>query len=280
MTINDSGRKKLTIVKLLEKRKVGEAEVQEFTAVVGEPGKDNPSAKYGVWVRSLDEYIKPDATIDCDVVVKTSEKLDPDGNPYQNRKVTQIYMDGQPVGIAKKQFGGGFSQQDSPEKRRSIERQTALTLAVDWTKFTIDKTGKAMSGDPLSCANTFYQWISQRTIPPQVPSSTSEKPQTQGAKAFPTSTPSTATKEDLYGPKPAPASDSHTEAPKPPASDKKVVYKTDPATIKDKTAFQKVCRSDFNLNEPREITKELGVNSLLDIKDYGDAYQQIAAARG
>ncbi len=58
--------------------------------------------------------------------------------------------------------------QDSPEKRRSIERQTALALAVDWTKWAMDRTdGKvSLTGpQPLTCAEMFYQWIANGTLP-------------------------------------------------------------------------------------------------------------------
>ncbi len=117
MPINDSGRKKLTIVKLLEKRRVGDAEVQEFTAKV--EGED-ATGKHGVWSKALYEYIKESTTIDCDVVTKKSDKNDPDGNPYWNRRVSQIYVDGKPAIDSSKR--SGYPQKDSA----SIEAQVAI----------------------------------------------------------------------------------------------------------------------------------------------------------
>lgn len=122
MGINDSGRKKLTIVKVFEPRQVqgqkGPFEVLEFTAT-GEGTTE--SGKYSVSSKAMIEQIKVAAMIDCDVVVKASDKLDPDGNPYQNRKVTQIYIDGEPV---KQPFSKvGYQRFDNTP---SIEAQTAI----------------------------------------------------------------------------------------------------------------------------------------------------------
>ena len=127
--INDSGRKKLTIVTLLEKRKVGEAEVQEFTAKVE---GEEATGKHGVWSKVLYEYIKEGATLDCDVVTKKSEKSDPDGNPYWNRKISQIYIDGKPIAQSSSKQGWQ-PRQDNPEQRRSIERQVAAKLALEFS---------------------------------------------------------------------------------------------------------------------------------------------------
>ena len=163
MGINDSGRKKLTIVKVLEKRKVGNAEVQEFTAKIE---SEETNAKYGVWSRALDEYIKPDTTIDCDVVTKKSEKLDPESNPYVNRKVTQIYLDGKPV-IEQTGFQiGRYSPQ--PNNTASIEAQTAIKeIGECW------RVGKLKDDDILVTA-CYRPWITRR-LSHQPTSSTPDK---------------------------------------------------------------------------------------------------------
>ncbi len=56
--------------------------------------------------------------------------------------------------------------------------------------------------------------------------------------------------------------------------------KRDPATIRDKMAFQKACHEDFGLNDSRAISKELNIGALVEITDWAESYQQIAAARG
>lgn len=118
-------RVKLTIIEVKEPRPVGQTEVLEFLAHVG---TDTKTARYGVWSRSLYEYVKKDAVIDCDVDTKVSEKRDPDGNPYISRKVTQIYVDGQPVTKPKGQFQ---PRNGSPEAKASIEAQVAVKAIIE-----------------------------------------------------------------------------------------------------------------------------------------------------
>ncbi len=165
MGINDSGRKKLVIVKLLERRKVGEAEVQEFSAKVE---GEEATGKHGVWSRALDEYIKVDSTIDCDVVTKKSDKTDSEGNPYWNRKVTQIYIDGKPV-AEKKQFGGGYQR---PDNTASIESQTAAKIVAE-----LMVAGKLAENDAL--AELMLSWCKKRL---GAPSFTPEKSQPVASK--------------------------------------------------------------------------------------------------
>ncbi len=150
--INESGRKKLIIVKVFEPRQVqrqtGTFEVLEFTATIEgatESGKYSVSSKY------LIEQIKVGAVIDCDVAVKASDKLDPDGNPYQNRKVTQIYVDGKPVKEAK-QFGGGYQRLDNTV---SIEAQVAVKeIGECW------RSGKLKDDDGL--VSVYKGWLAAK----------------------------------------------------------------------------------------------------------------------
>ncbi len=156
MGINDSGRKKLIIVKLLEKRKVGDAEVQEFTAKIE---GEEATGKHGVWSKVLYEYIKEGITLDCHVVTKKSEKPDPDGNPYWNRKVTQIYVDDKAV--ATKGQGGGFQSKSIEvvrEELRAKARNTALMQAVELAKvWTRLKT----ADDVLDVAEALDVWLNR-----------------------------------------------------------------------------------------------------------------------
>mgnify|MGYP001613737483 CR=1 FL=1 len=114
-------RVKLVVRSVNPPKKVGTsgAEVLEFQAV--EAGKEGGIAlKYGAWSKALYPMILDGATIDAEVEVKVSEKVDATGNPYQNRRVTQIYVDGQAV----KTGGGGFGGKGfTPKDTESIERQ-------------------------------------------------------------------------------------------------------------------------------------------------------------
>lgn len=91
--------------------------------------------------------------------------------------------------------------QDSPEKRRSIERQTALSLAIDWTKFALEHyDGKIQShgSEPLTCAETFYQWIAMPVplkslaSPPIPPKTEQGAPASKTTNEKPTASPLTA----------------------------------------------------------------------------------------
>ncbi len=140
-------RTKLYIVEVKEPpRPVGQTEVLDFMAHTGEGSK---TLKYGVWSKSLYEYIKKDAVIECDVVVKESEKTDDNGQHYINRKVTMIYVNGEAV----KKSGGGRGI--SPEERVSIERQTCLKCSCEVAK-PEDSTDLI-----ITRAEKFYRWLSK-----------------------------------------------------------------------------------------------------------------------
>ena len=115
-----SDRTKLKIISCESApRQAGQAEVLEFIA---QKEGDNKNERYGVWNKALYPHIQAGATLDAEIEVKTSEKKDREGNPYINRKVTQIYVNGSPIIEQKRQGGfGGGSRQESPETRRSMK---------------------------------------------------------------------------------------------------------------------------------------------------------------
>jgi hypothetical protein len=119
-------RVKLTITEVKEPRSVGQAEVLDFMAT----GEGNKALKYGVWSKSLYEYIKSGAVIDAEVVTKESDKTDDNGNHYVNRKVTNIYVNGE-AAVKKGGFGGGGGYKDSPETRISIENMSCMKGIFD-----------------------------------------------------------------------------------------------------------------------------------------------------
>jgi hypothetical protein len=122
-------RVKLAITEVREPRLVGRTEVMEFLAT---GGSENRTLKYGAWSRDLYEYIRKGAVIDVDVETKVSEKTDPGGEHYVSRKITQLYIDGQPV-IRKPAAGRAWGK--SPEQvrteRASIEAQVAVKAITD-----------------------------------------------------------------------------------------------------------------------------------------------------
>ncbi len=85
----------------------------------------NPEGKelsYLTYRTTLFESIKVGAEIDAEVEIKTREY---EGNTYTDRQVSQIFVDGQPLGGQKKQWQG---RTDNPEQRQSIEMQTAAKI--------------------------------------------------------------------------------------------------------------------------------------------------------
>lgn len=124
-------RNKLTITKVLDPREYNDKPVHEFLAKVD--GKE-AAIKIACWDTNLFQFIKPDAVIDADWAEKASDKKDSNGQPYMNRKILNIFNNGQPV--IEKKMGRGAK---SPEERASIEQQVkAKVIAELWIagKFT------------------------------------------------------------------------------------------------------------------------------------------------
>lgn len=136
-------RRTIKVASVSPPRKVGDKyEVVEFK---GEDG-----VTYEVWSSTLAEAVKVGAELDVEIIHTTKVT---DQATYHHHKVTQIYIDGQPVRGKK---DGGY-RGHSPEERRSIERQVSAKLACE---FFDTKTGV----DPiLLIAEKIYQWISKPT---------------------------------------------------------------------------------------------------------------------
>ncbi len=153
MAINEAGRKKLHITAVKEKRTVGNAEVLDFIAKI--EGEES-AVKYGAWSKALYDYIKADTVIVADVEVKKSEKVDPDGNPYINRKITQVYVDGNGVVTEKK--GTFLPRGETPEKLRSY----ALSYAKDLAVPIVAATGQFpfnLALKVVKVADVFRRWL-------------------------------------------------------------------------------------------------------------------------
>lgn len=161
-------RIKLTVLETKEPQTVGQKGTKKlaFKAL-------NPESKelwYFTFRPTLFEYIKKDTEIDIDLEVTEREV---DGNIYTDRKITDLYIKGEAVGGEKK---GGFSQGDSPEKRASIEAQSAAKICSD-----LLVAGKIDAKHPLAIG--LILWILQAFKKAGIEIHVENAPQTSQPKA-------------------------------------------------------------------------------------------------
>ncbi len=137
----------LTVLEIKEPEEITGKDGSKFKKVsLKAKGSDGKELSYACFKTSLFPHIKV-GQLDADV--ETTEKQSGD-NVYTNRTVVQVYKDGQPVGGEKK--GGWQPRGDSPETRRSIERQTSLHIAVQMSEPGITVT------ELLDKAEQIYEW--------------------------------------------------------------------------------------------------------------------------
>ena len=136
---------RLTILEVNDIEKVGAKNIPKlgFRA----KGVDSNEYPYFTFRTSLFDYIKKDTTIEADVETKTREYQ---GNIYHDRKVTEIYVGGQPVGEKKKAWGGS---QESPAKQASIEGMFAVREVGDMIRAKIP-VEKQIEGRYWYCLDT------------------------------------------------------------------------------------------------------------------------------
>mgnify|MGYP001573060478 CR=1 FL=1 len=116
-------RAKITVTEVKPVTEFGEKHTKKLTF----SGKTEPEGKalqYQSYRESLFETVKVGAVLDIEFETKTREGSD--GNTYTDRKVQQIYVNGQPVAEQKGFGSGGRPFGKSPEERQSIEKQVAL----------------------------------------------------------------------------------------------------------------------------------------------------------
>lgn len=95
--------------------------------------------KYEVYDSALFQYIVPNTTIKADVAVSSR---DYEGTTYEDRKVTQVYVEDKPV-LQKAQKQGWQSRAADPVERASIEAQQAAKFTAElWI------AGKFSNEDP------------------------------------------------------------------------------------------------------------------------------------
>jgi hypothetical protein len=147
----DMDRLKLTIMEVKEPQKIGDKGAEKLCF----QGKD-PEGKvflYCTFTKALFEAIRGNQgkTIEADVEVV---ERDVNGNHYVDRKVSQLYVSGQPVSKPGRTFGG---HSESPEARASIEAQCAYKGVIDLI------CGKIITGEhPL--ARAAIKWASARLV--------------------------------------------------------------------------------------------------------------------
>ena len=142
-----SERMKLNVIEAKPREEVGKNNIPKLTFKA--VNKDNKEFTYFTFRTSLFETIEAKGEIDAEVDIAGHEY---DGNTYTDRKVTQIYKDGQPIGGQKKAWG------KSPEmimaELESKAKNTALMSACD-----LAKSDKIEVKIILKKAQEFYEWL-------------------------------------------------------------------------------------------------------------------------
>lgn len=121
----ETKRQTLKVVSVGERKGIGSkgATKREFKALDGE-GK---TLVYQVFEELFDEHLVNGASVEADVQTDTRET---DSGSFTNRRIVQIYKDGQPV-KSKSQQGGKGQYQPRIDNSASIEAQTAFKGIVE-----------------------------------------------------------------------------------------------------------------------------------------------------
>jgi len=151
-------RKNLTITHVEEIKKVGEKQIPKlpFKAKDGDT-----ELVYFTFRSSLFDAIKVGQTINADV--ETSTRVW-DGQTYTDRRVVQVYIDGQPI--------GGKGQQGYRGRSPEELEQTARTMSLSYAK-DLAVADKIPVGEITKQADVFYAWVKKTEV--KVPESKVEK---------------------------------------------------------------------------------------------------------
>lgn len=214
-------RKKLTVLDMKELKSIGDKGTLklEFKA----KGEDGKELWYFTFSKRFFEHIKKDVTLDAEVDTSTRES---GGNTYTDRKVTNIFVDGQPIGGQKGSFGGGYNR---PDNTASIESQTAAKIGAELLVAKI-----ITPTDPLGKAT--ISWALSR-----LSGGPATKPENQSPPVKQEPAPAKAP-EALAVPKP----------------------KLDPASLKTITDLFRACNTDYAM-QPADVVKELGYKDKSEI---------------
>ena len=135
-------RQKLTVKEVLEPKPIGDkgAVLQEFIATDG--------LKYGTFSKTLASHIKVGAELDVEV---EESKRDYQGNTYIDRRIKDIFENGQSVKGQQKQWG---YRGKSPDELDLSARSYALAYAKDE-----ENAGMIKHEDVLPTAEIYYKWL-------------------------------------------------------------------------------------------------------------------------
>ena len=165
-------REKLTILEVKEPQKVGDkgAQMVKFRA----RGADGKELWYTTFRQSLFDSIKVGIELEVDVETETRTH---NGTEYTDRRVSQLYVDGQPVAV--KGAGGrppfGFNGRKSPEEIASIEQQVAAKLVAElWIADKLEQDSKEVK----ALRGWLLKQLSEAPAAPVKPAPDTKKPAT------------------------------------------------------------------------------------------------------
>ena len=156
-------RKTLTITQANEIQKVGEKQIPKLSFKAKDGDKE---LTYFTFKSSLFELIKEGQTINAEV--ETEQR-----GEYTNRKVVQVYVDGQPLGGQKSQYRG-----KSPEELEQTARLMILAYAKDLAVAQVIPLDGI-----IKQADTFYSWLKgngAKAKPKEKPKGESKEESTDG----------------------------------------------------------------------------------------------------
>lgn len=170
-------RKNLTIIEVEEIKKVGDKQIPKLSFLASDGETDH---RYFTFRPTLFEAIKVGQIINADI--ETEQK-----GEYTNRKVVQIYLDGQAIGGKKDGYQG-----KSPEELD----QTARTMSLSYAK-DLAVADKIKVVEIINQADVFYNWVKKNGTP--------KVPEVKGKEPTPSQVKSPAPPEDkleteLFGP--------------------------------------------------------------------------------
>jgi len=135
-------RKTLTITQVEEVKKVGDKQIPKLSFKAKDGDKE---LSYFTFKSSLFELIKVGQTINAEVETSTREW---EGNEYTDRRVVQVYVDGQPVNVK-----GGYRGK-SPEELEQTARLMILAYAKDLAVAQLIPVENITKQ-----ADIFYEWL-------------------------------------------------------------------------------------------------------------------------
>lgn len=225
-----SERKNLTITQVEEIKKVGDKQIPKLSF----KAKDGDGEySYFTFKSSLFELIKEGQTISADVETEIRGE-------YTNRKIVQIYVDGQPA-VSK---GGGRTYGKSPEELELSAKSYALSYAKDLA------VAQVISPDYITeWADGFYAWMKGNGDKPTSPAKQAK----------------------------APAEEQEFENLGKPETEKQGLSPTG-KKVQNITEF-KGLMADYKLGT-HDVCEALSINKLNDIKDWDEAWAKIKKAKG